>query len=101
MLERPRVRWGDWSSRPPGIERSSAGRSVDATPPVPRRHDIWRAAEELVFLPVQFLYAPLEHREAGMQSCFDRDQVFIGQRTNPRHVDAFGYDSHSNLLIRR
>jgi hypothetical protein len=73
---------------------------VHAAPTIPGVHEIGRAAEELVFLSVQFLFSTLERREARVKSRFDRDQILIGQRTNPRQVDAFGYDSHLNLLIR-
>jgi hypothetical protein len=73
---------------------------VHAAPTIPSVHEIGRAAEELVFLSVQFLFSALERRETRVKPRFDRDQVLIGQRTNPRQVDAFRYDSHLNLLIR-
>jgi hypothetical protein len=69
-------------------------------PTIPRVHEVGWTSEELILLSVQFLLATLEHRKARVKSRFDRDQVLIGQRTNPRQVDAFGYDSHLNLLIR-
>jgi hypothetical protein len=49
---------------------------------------------------LKFLLATLERREARVESSLDRDQVFIGQRTDPRQVNPFGYDSHLDLLIR-
>jgi hypothetical protein len=50
---------------------------------------------------VQFLLATLEQRKARVEPCLDQDQVFVSQRSDPRRIDAFGYDSHLDLLNRR